>query len=383
MCSAQAVQVGGSLPLPSLGFAALQFREPNAEDQRQNRILVNNSETKQLIGQPESMSGLAHLFGPAVLVAVASLFLYTFVRGANEIFFRVFFGCVLLCSAVVTTFVGSVWAVFGLGSYLKRLCWSYLICAIVGVGHLAGFMLSIAGNMGGNQFFEPINYFLLGVVPVSLAAQIPMGFFRVFFGWQFTFEGKPPVNAFQLRDIFVFTFLVALGFAGPQMAVTQANNSRWFDPTSSYEEVTAPDGTVSWEEVVVTDQKVIDEKVRNFEQRNRFNILSGYAVVAAWGFGISLLSLPIPLLIFGAKDEETGCALIFAYAIAWIFLIIIILTVIVPFGVGEPLLYIGSFLMSYVTMVSLAFIWSFKQGFRLTSPRRFSRETTAATPEST
>ena len=123
--------------------------------------------------------------------------------------------------------------------------------------------------------------------------------------------------------------------------------------------------------------------MRNFEQRNRFNILSGYAVVAAWGFGISLLSLPIPLLIFGAKDEETGCALIFAYAIAWIFLIIIILTVIVPFGVGEPLLCIGSFLMSYVTMVSLAFIWSFKQGFRLTSPRRFSRETTAATPEST
>ena len=344
---------------------------------------MNNLDTKQPIEQPESMSGLAHLFGPAVVVAIASIFLYIFLRGANQIYFEVFFGGVLLCSAMATAFVGSVWAVFGLGSYLKRLCWSHLICAIVGLGHLVGFIISNGDHISDWQFLEPIKYFLLGIVPVLLAAQIPMGFFRVVFGWQFTFEGKPPGNAFQLRDIFVFTFLVALGFAGPQMAVTQANNSERFDPTSSYEEVTAPDGTVSWEEVVVTDQEVIEAKVRNFEQRNRFNVLAGYGATAAWAFGISLLSLPIPLLVFGAKDQETGCSLTFAYGLAWVVLIATALMMVVPFGTGEPLLYIGSFLMSYVTMVSLAFIWSFKQGFRLTSPRRFSRETTAATPEST
>ena len=344
---------------------------------------MNNLDTKQPIEQPESMSGLAHLFGPAVVVAIASIFLYIFLRGANQIYFEVFFGGVLLCSAMATAFAASVWAVFGLGSYFKRLCWSHLVCAIVGLGHLVGFIISNGDHISDWQFLEPIKYFLLGIVPVSLAAQIPMGFFRVVLGWQFTFEGKPPGNAFQLRDIFVFTFLVALGFAGPQMAVTQANNSGWFDPTSSYEEVTAPDGTVSWEEVVVTDQEVIEAKVRNFEQRNRFNVLAGYGATAAWAFGISLLSLPIPLLVFGAKDQETGCSLTFAYGLAWVVLIATALMMVVPFGTGEPLLYIGSFLMSYVTMVSLAFIWSFKQGFRLTSPRRFSRETTAATPEST
>ena len=166
------------------------------------------------------------------------------------------------------------------------------------------------------------------------------------------------------------------------LITTQANNSEWFDPTYSYEEVTAPDGTVSWEEVVVTDQEVIEAKVRNFEQRNRFNVLAGYGFAAAWAFGISLLSLPVPLLVFGAKDAETGCALTFAYAIAWLFLIVIILGVIVPFGVGEPLVYIGFFLMAYVTMVSLSFVWSSKQGIRFTSPRRYSRETTVTKQES-
>jgi len=330
------------------------------------------------------MSGLAHLIGPAIAVAVASIFSYIFLPSSRQIYFEFFFACVLMCSAMATAFVGSVWAVFGLGSYLKRLYWSHLICAIVGLGHLVGLIIISNGDsMYGSQFFQPIKYALFGVVPVSLAAQIPMGFFRVFFGWQFTFEGKPPVDAFQLRDIFVFTFWVALGFAGPQIAVTQANNSEWFDPTSSYEEVIAPDGTVSWEEVVVTDQDVIDEKVRNFEQRNRINVLSGYGITAAWAFGISLLSLPIPLLVFGAKDVETGCALVIAYAIAWLFLIVIILGVIVPFNIGESLVYIGGFLIAYVTMVSLSLVWSSKQGFRLTSPRRFNQETTVTKQEST
>ena len=343
---------------------------------------MNNLDTKQPIERPESMSGLAHLIGPAIVVAVASIFLYIFVRSANQIYLKAFFGSVLLCSAMATAFAASVWAVFGLGSYFKRLCWSHLVCAIVGLGHLVGFIISNGDHISDWQFLEPIKYFLLGIVPVSLAAQIPMGFFRVVLGWQFTFEGKSPVNAFQLRDIFVFTFLVALGFAGPQMAVTQANNSGWFDPTSSYEEVTAPDGTVSWEEVVVTDQEVIEAKVRNFEQRNRFNVLAGYGTTAAWAFGISLLSLPIPLLVFGAKDQETGCSLTFAYGLAWVVLIATALMMVVPFGIGGPLLYGGFFLMSYVTMVSLSFIWSSKQGVRLTSPRRFNRETTTEQQES-
>ena len=351
---------------------------------------MNNLDTKQPIERRESMSGLAHLFGLAIVVAIASVFLYVFVRGSSQIFFEVFLGSALVCSALATAFVASVWAVFGLGSYLKRLCWSHLICAIVGFGHLTGFMISNGDHISGWQFFEPSKYFLLGIVPVSLAAQLPMGFFRVFFGWQFTFEGKPPVNAFQLRDIFVFTFLVALGFAGPQMAVDSPREPPGFDPTSSYEEVTKPDGTVTWEKVVVTDQKVINERVRDFERRHRISerrhrirILAGYGFAAAWAFGISLLSLPVPLLVFGAKDAETGCALTFAYAIAWLFLIVIILGVIVPFGVGEPLVYIGFFLMAYVTMVSLSFVWSSKQGIRFTSPRRYSRETTVTKQEST
>ena len=143
---------------------------------------MNNLDTEQPIKRRESMSGLAHLIGPAIVVAVASIFLYIFLRGANQIYFEVFFGGVLLCSAMATAFAASVWAVFGLGSYFKRLCWSHLVCAIVGLGHLVGFIISNGDHISDWQFLEPIKYFLLGIVPVSLAAQIPMGFFRVVLG---------------------------------------------------------------------------------------------------------------------------------------------------------------------------------------------------------
>ena len=345
---------------------------------------MNNPNAKVLIKRrerSESMAGVVHLIGFAVVVAITSVFIYMLVGGANEISLAVFFACMLVCSSLATAFVASVWAVFGLGSYLKRLCCSYLLFAIVGLGRLFGVMLTIPGGTGSSDFFELIMHFLCGIAPVSLAAQIPMGFLRVFWGWQFTAQGKPPANAFLLRDIFVFTLLVAFGFAGPQLAVNMAQTPAWFDPTVSHEQVTAPDGTVTWEEVVVTDQEVIDEEVRNFKRRERNMILSGYAFAAAWGFGISLLSLPIPLVIFGAKDGSIGCSLTVAYAFVAVVLVATIVSCLAPGVFGDALGYIGLFLLSYAAMVSLTFTWSLKQGYCLTSPRRFNRKMSAVKRE--
>ena len=165
---------------------------------------------------------------------------------------------------------------FGPGSYLKRLFWSHLLCVVVGLGHLAGLiMLAWDIGTGSDIFWEPIKYFIIGIAPVSLAAQLPFWFFRFFFGWQFTYGLSPPAESFSLRDIFVFTFVAALGFAGPQMAINLASKPDWFDPTTTYEQVTQPDGTVEWEEVVLTDQKIIDEKIVTLNARIGLEFCSG------------------------------------------------------------------------------------------------------------
>ena len=337
---------------------------------------MNNSDTTQPIDRPVNTFDFAHLAWLAVGTALVSALLYALIGASHDNELAAIAGCIIFCSALATVFVGSAWAVFGPGSYLKRLFWSHLLCVVVGLGHLAGLiMLAWDIGTGSDIFWEPIKYFIIGIAPVSLAAQLPFWFFRFFFGWQFTYGLSPPAESFSLRDIFVFTFVAALGFAGPQMAINLASKPDWFDPTTTYEQVTQPDGTVEWEEVVLTDQKIIDEKNRDFERQNRLGILFWYAAAGVWSFGISLLSLPIPLLIFRTNDRGAGCGLTAAYAFGWLILAAAIVGLWLPGPPGEILGYLWGGLLSYVGLVSIVFGFSRSQGFRLSSPRRFSRQT--------
>ena len=102
---------------------------------------MNDSDTTLPVDRPVNMSDFAHLFWMAGVLAFASVFLYVAIKVSQDTAPVVLFGCMLSGSALATAFVGSVWAVLGPGSYLKRLFWSHLFIAFVGLGHLAGFTL--------------------------------------------------------------------------------------------------------------------------------------------------------------------------------------------------------------------------------------------------
>ena len=296
------------------------------------------------------------------------------------------FVCAIVAMAFATVFLTAAWAVLGPGSYLKRLFWSHLVAMIVGTGYLVGFLaISVGSNDLNTKFvFEPLKFILLGIPTVSLAAQLPFWFFRFFFGWQFTFGLLPPAESFSIRDIFVFTFLAALAFSGPQMVANTVQQSSWFDPTMSFEEVLQPDGTTSWEEVTITDQAKIDQRLREHKRDQRLRFMLAYAAAAAYGFAISLLSLPIFLFVFRSKNPEVGCGLTAGYAFGWLLLVVGGLVAFAPVGApGEIFGYLGCFLLSYGAIVSIIFVCSRNTGFRLTSRRRFKRENEKRLPKST
>ena len=323
---------------------------------------MNDSDTTQPVDRPVNMSDFAHLFWMAGVLAFASVFLYVAIKVSQDTAPVVLFGCMLSGSALATAFVGSVWAVFGPGSYLKRLFWSHLFIGVVGLGHLAGFTLMAWGDIGFDFFYEPIQFLLFGVPVVSFAAQIPLWFFRFFFGWQFTFGSSPPVESFSLRDIFVFTFLAAIGFAGTQMAANQVIEQERPEGLHSVAELDGP----------VTDRKLVAEKRLEFEREIRFEVLFGYATVGMWSFGISLLSLPVVFFMLRSKEFVTGCLLTVAYT--FICFVLLALTIGFP---EEFIMNIGIYVVFYAVLVSIAFTASREEGFQLTSPRWFSREATA------
>ena len=152
------------------------------------------------------------------------LFLFVLTNGSHGSEAGVIFILLSVAIGLATVFIAAAWAVLGPGSYLKRLFWTHLFTTVVGVGYFAGLIATMpdhAWDNGSWVVLTQLKLFLFGIAPISLAAQLPFWFFRAIFGWQFTFGSSPPTKSFSLRDIFVFTFLAALSFAGPQLAANQ------------------------------------------------------------------------------------------------------------------------------------------------------------------
>ena len=206
---------------------------------------------------------------------------------------------------------------------------------------------------------------------VSLAAQLPFWFLRFFFGWQFVLGQSEPRESFSLRDIFVFTFLCAFGFAAPQIASNLMPDTIGYS-TDSYERIERiehPDGSVEYESVVLTDPEEIELWRREQRQRNRYQMSMGFASTGATAFVISLLSLPTVIMMFKSQEVGTGCAFILAYAGVWFVLFIIVVLVFAGgFGPGgaEAFGYLFFVLASYATCIGGSIAISRDHGFRLT-----------------
>jgi len=156
------------------------------------------------------------------------------------------------------------------------------------------------------------------------------------------------------------------------MAINIMPESTYFDPTSSYEEVTQADGTVEHQQVKLTDLEAIELKRREHRPNNRFQVNMGFAFTGVWSFAISLLSFPVVVMMFRSNQTNIGCSLIMAYAGVWSILIVVVMSSLGggP-GAAEAFGYLLFVLASYVVCLGVPFAVSREHGFRMTSPRRY------------
>lgn len=142
-----------------------------------------------------------------------------------------------------------------------------------------------------------------------------------------------------------------------------------------------PDGRTEWVEVAVTDQKRADKRKREFEKQQQLVVLRAYAATGAGSFGISLISLPIPLFMLRTKEKHNpkfrvtrgGCVSVYAYTCGWLVLSMIVIGTLMPLDIGEVFVFLVFFIISYAALVAIAFDCSRRAGFRLDSPQQFSR----------
>ena len=279
-----------------------------------------------------------------------------------------------------TVLLLALWSVFGPGNYLKRLFWAHLIGAIPALGLTLG--VYAVSNDQGSEFgniWSALVIPLISVVPISLGAQLPFWFFRSLFGWQLVNRGQHPERSFDLRDVFVLTFLFAFSFAVPQMSVNlqwRANGSDNFDQDQRItvsKRVVQSDGRSTPVDRVLTKEDVAEHQR---EQRQRDQMVSyaihGRHVVGA--VGVTLLSIPIVLFVFRSKVTASGCALTGLYVFGiWS---VIIASTAIGFGGLPPevLLYLGVLLALCACAVAVPLVVARETGLQLTSPKRFARE---------
>ena len=161
---------------------------------------------------------------------------------------------------------------------------------------------------------------LIALPPLSLAAQIPFWFFRIFFGWQFVHNNRRPAQSYSLRDIFVVTFIFALSFAVPQIAINlQKSLDDNFDPTIEMVEVVQPDGSVILSEQKRTDEAEIRRLRQERESGMRLGTFRAYGGAAIYMFLITNFGFPVVVFVFLMKDIPYGCGGTALYGLGLLF----------------------------------------------------------------
>ena len=143
-----------------------------------------------------------------------------------------------------------------------------------------------------------------------------------------------------------------------------------FDPSYSLEEVVHPDGTITYEEVKLTDPEVIEHQRQEFKRVGRAQAIFGYGSVGLLSFVVSLLSMPVVLILFRSNKWFKGYGFVAAYFGGWIALVVLPLAFF--FWGYLPWLIIAScvfFFLTYGAMISIPLSMSRNKGFQLNSRR--------------
>lgn len=277
----------------------------------------------------------------------------------------------LLSVAAATVFICTVWAAMGPKRFLHRWFISHLVGMIPATGAiLAGILLTINRSGGLDRFEDfwmPVVIMLLGILPVTLGAQIPLWLLRAIFGWQIVRIDVPNEEKFNLRDIFAVTFVIALCFAVPQISANLMYGEL-NEPVSQFrsEQVVASDGSVTYETVKLTEEELVVERER-YRRELPMAMYGGYGISLGIALIISTLSIPFLFLAMIPKDTASGCGFAAFYAFGIAIAILMLFTGF--FGsVGnnpEPFLVIFGLGASYgaAIVIPLAIIREF--GYRL------------------
>ena len=273
-----------------------------------------------------------------------------------------------LVSSIVLT---GMWSVFGPGSYLRRLVVAHLIGLIPAVGFAFGTLVIFSNNVGfslQDLLFGGLAS-LISIPVVSLAAQLPFLFFRIFFGWQIVAEGTEPKQAYALKDIFVITFVFALCFAVPRVSMNLTNLGSPYS-VSSYQDYDEQGNPIR----VSSEEREIQE--RRYRQRTLAVYYTSYFASSVVVFVFTAIGMPLLLIVFWSKETLTGCMGIVTYVMALAILFVFVFAVFTgfPSGVSEPVFYLLMMLALIACAIFVPAFVSKRCGFRLTSKKWHERE---------
>jgi len=274
--------------------------------------------------------------------------------GPNELLF------VLLAGVLVSTpFLTGMWAVFGQGSYLKRLLLSHAVAMIVGVGALTAMAIVISSD----GFFEleellvPISFVPL----ISIGAQLPFWFFRGCFGWQLLNSGDEPEVAFKIRDLFVLMFVFAIAISLPQIALS---SQPFYDIDYSFE-IESGEMTEEEAERNMRDQRMMTQ---------RTNAVA-LAITPAYSFVVNLLAFPFVLFGFRTKEVDEGCLFNFLYACAFFGATAVLIGLLSQGQApGEVFGYMLLTFAAITAAIGIPIAVTRSNGFKLVSLRKYRKE---------
>ena len=273
------------------------------------------------------------------------------------------------------------WSVLGTGRYLTRLTASHLAGIVIAACCLFAVILRSTGiGSGPGRFVFDAKVVALMIPPISVAVQLPFWFFRALFGWQLIPKDGQPELAFSLREIFTFTFVVALALATPQMSANlSAEPPRGayteFDGGAEVVEVINEDGTVTQR----TESAEEFSRRMSEAERNRRNGSLGRSIALAFVFFVSsILAVPAVLFVFRPRTPATGCLFNFVYSLVLCMFFGLLLMLLSGGQVGNFIgeIFVYLILLIGVTVGAVAISLSILRanGFKLTSPKRFDRD---------
>lgn len=212
----------------------------------------------------------------------------------------------IVSAAVVLT---AIWSVFGPGEYWKRFAVSHCFAL--------GLMLLMIYGLTRRPPYYPFDGIVIGksallaAFALSVAAQLPLWFFRCILGWRLIHSSDQSQRPLSLRDLFLGLFIVGLAILSAEQSgrVAAEYNSRNAWPTDAIlgENTEMPvlgdDGVYRATEVVADPVQIEKTRREYVQQQSRASLaLLGMASIL---FGvISLLS--VPFLRFAMLPRKLG-----------------------------------------------------------------------------